>query len=80
MRLEWQPDSMTNIMFRPNFSYTTNDGINKSEDASFDKNPFDYSDDPLTDVFEIAKKYGIAENYSVQSGTTYSDSKNLRGM
>ena len=80
MRLEWQPDSMTNIMFRPNFSYTTNDGINKSEDASFDKNPFDYSDDPLTDVFDIAKKYGIAQNYSVQSGTTYSDSKNLRGM
>ena len=80
MRLEWQPDTMTNIMFRPNFSYSTNDGVNMSEDASFDKNPFDYSDDPLKDVFEIAKKYGIAQNYSVQSGTTYSDSKNLRGM
>ena len=80
MRLEWQPDTMTNIMFRPNFSYSTNDGVNMSEDASFDKNPFDYSDDPLRDVLEIAKKYGIAQNYSVQSGTTYSDSKNLRGM
>ena len=80
MRLEWQPDTMTNIMFRPNFSYSTNDGVSMSQDASFDKNPFDYSDDPLRDVLEIAKKYGIAQNYSVQSGTTYSDSKNLRGM
>jgi hypothetical protein len=25
MRLEWQPDSMTNIMFRPSFTYRSND-------------------------------------------------------
>jgi hypothetical protein len=29
---------------------------------------------------EIAKKYGIAQNYSVQNSISYSDSKNLRGM
>ena len=80
MRLEWQPDSMTNIMFRPNFSYNTNDGANYSKEASFDKNPFDYSSDPLKDVYEIAKKYGIAQNYSVRDGVSYSDSKSLRGM
>ena len=33
MRLEWQPDSMTNIMFRPNFSYSSNDGTNESLNA-----------------------------------------------
>ena len=80
MRLEWQPDSMTNIMFRPNFSYSTNDGENMSKDASFTANPFDHSKDPLADVYEIAKKYGITENYSTQDGISYSDSKNLRGM
>lgn len=80
MRLEWQPDSMTNIMFRPNFSYSTNDGESLSKDATFDSNPFDHSTDPLADVFDIAKKYGIAQNYSMQDGITYSDSKNLRGM
>ena len=37
MRLEWQPDSMTNIMFRPNFSYGTNDGTNIGLNATFDK-------------------------------------------
>ena len=80
MRIEWQPDSMTNIMFRPNFSYSTNDGVNTSTNTTFDKNPFDYSTDPLADVYTIAKQYGIAQNYSVQDGISYSDSKNLRGM
>jgi len=80
MRLEWQPDSMTNIMFRPNFSYSTNDGINTSTDVTYDKNPFDYSNDPIADVYTIAEKYGIAQNYSIEDGISYSDSKNLRGM
>ncbi len=80
MRLEWQPDSMTNIMFRPNFSYSSNDGTNESKNATFDNNPYDYSSDPLNDVKEIAKKYGIAQNYSEQNSVSYSDSKNLRGM
>ena len=30
MRLEWTPDSMTNIMFRPSFRYNSNDGDNNS--------------------------------------------------
>ena len=80
MRLEWQPDSMTNIMFRPNFSYGTNDGESISQDATFDANPYDYSFDPLKEVNEIAKKYGIVKNYSANNGISYSDSKSLRGM
>lgn len=80
MRLEWQPDSMTNIMFRPNFSYSSNDGLSMSNSATFDQNPYDYTDDPLREVNEIAKKYGIVKNYSVNDGVSYSDSKNLRGM
>ena len=80
MRLEWQPDSMTNIMFRPNVSYNSNDGENTSENATFDKNPYDYAADPLASVMEIAEKYGIVKNYSLQDGVSYSDSKNIRGM
>ena len=80
MRLEWQPDSMTNIMFRPNFSYSSNDGANTSKKATFDSNPFDYSSDPLADIVKIAKEHGIVQNYSLQDGISYSDSKNLRGM
>ena len=50
MRLEWQPDSMTNIMFRPSFTYRSNDGENSSQSATFDKDPYDYTDDPIRDV------------------------------
>ena len=80
MRLEWQPDSMTNILFRPNFSYSSNDGTNASMNATFDEDPYNYSSDPLQDVDEIAKKYGIVKNYSDQNSVSYSDSKSLRGM
>ena len=80
MRLEWQPDSMTNIMFRPNFSYSTNDSESMSNSATFDSDPYEKSTDPLRDVYEIAKKYGIVKNYSANNGISYSDSKSLRGM
>ena len=80
MRLEWQPDSMTNIMFRPNFSYSSNDGTNWGSNATFGSDPYEYSDDPLRDVVEIAKKYGIVKNYNINDGVNYSDSKTLRGM
>jgi hypothetical protein len=79
-RLEWTPDSMTNIMFRPNFSYSKNDGTSLSNSATFDSDPYEYSGDPLREVREIAEKYGIVKNYSLNDGITYSDSKNLRGM
>ena len=80
MRLEWQPDSMTNIMFRPNFSYSSNDATNWGMSATFDENPYDYSDDPLSDIVNLAKKYNIVKNYNVNDGVNYSDSKTLRGM
>ena len=80
MRLEWQPDSMTNIMFRPNFTYRTNDGTNNGINATFDQDPYQYTDDPLSAVNDIAAKYGIVKNYSSQDGISYSDNKNLNGM
>ena len=80
MRLEWQPDSMTNIMFRPNFSYSSNDATNWSTSATFDQNPYDYSDNPLSEVLKLAQNYGIVKNYNLSDGVNYSDSKSLRGM
>ena len=48
MRLEWQPDSMSNIMFRPRVSVNTNDKVGLSGSATFNVDPFLYVDDPLT--------------------------------
>ena len=81
MRLEWQPDSMTNIMFRPNARYNSNDGENSSESVTFNENqnPYDYVTDPL---LELSKLIGgdIVKNFNVQDGISYSDSKNVGGM
>ena len=81
MRLEWQPDSMTNIMFRPNVSYSSNDGENSSQSATFNENqnPYDYATDPLSELGKLINN-GIVKNYNVQDGISYSDSKSARGM
>ena len=62
-RMEWKPDTLTNIIFRPNFSYGRTNNASHSESGTFNEDPFnlivnpnDYlnfdnlSDDPLKDI------------------------------
>ena len=49
MNLQWTIDSLTTLSFRPNVSFTTNDGHGFSRSASSNANPFDYVSDPLSD-------------------------------
>ena len=79
MRLEWTPDSMTNIMFRPSFRYNSNDGDNASNEASFSQDPYDYVTNPLAELKTLVEK-GIVKNDRAQESVSYSDSKNLNGM
>lgn len=46
-RLEWMPDSLTNIMFRPNFSHSDNSSNSSSESVTFDADP--YGEGQMTD-------------------------------
>ena len=48
-RLEWQPDTMTNIMFRPTMQFSTSDGDSKGFSAAYNVDPYsvDYVFDPL---------------------------------
>ena len=61
--MEWKPDTLTNIIFRPNFSYGRINNASRSESGTFNEDPFnlivnpnDYlnfdnlSDDPLKDI------------------------------
>ena len=79
MRLEWQPDSMTNILFRPTFRYNSNDGDNSSDEATFSQNPYDYVQSPLDEMSALVRE-GIVQNNRDQQGISYSDSKNVNGM
>ena len=79
MRIEWQPDSMTNILFRPTLRINSNDGLDRSEEATFDKDPYQYVSNPLEELGQLID-LGIVKNNRVQNNVSYSDSKNLGGM
>ena len=81
MRLEWKPDTMTNIMFRPNFSYTINDGKSSSMSASYNDDPYLYVSDPLS-AEAIAQLAADSLMVNTRSGSSisYSDSKSVGAM
>ena len=79
MRLEWTPDSMTNIMFRPSFRINSNDGDNNSLEASFTDDPYKYVKSPLDEMQTLISN-GLVQNDRNQISVSYSDSKNLNGM
>jgi hypothetical protein len=81
MRLEWKPDTMTDIMFRPTYSYSTNDGRTKSNSAAYNDNPYNYVTNPL-DAESIAKMAtdSLMVNTRNNNSISYSDSKNVGGM
>ena len=79
MRIEWQPDSMTNILFRPTLRINSNDGLDISEEATFDEDPYKYATNPLEQLTELIA-LGIVKNNRVQNNVSYSDSKNVGGM
>lgn len=81
MRLEWRPDSMTNIMFRPRFSYSTSDGRTTGNSASYNVDPYTYSLDPLSpEVISQMAADGQMVNTRTNSSITYSDSKTVGAM
>lgn len=47
MRIEWTPDTMTNIMFRPRLSLSTTDNRSTSQNASYNDDPYMHVEDPL---------------------------------
>lgn len=49
LRLEWTPDTMTNIMFRPQFSLSTTDKRSWSQNAAYNQDPYQHVADPLSD-------------------------------
>lgn len=80
MRLEWKPDTMTTISFRPTFSYSTSDGISTSESATFNDDPYLYVNDPLAaaSLAQMAQD-SMAVNSRQNRNITYSDSKSVGG-
>lgn len=81
MRLEWQPDTLTDIMFRPSFTWSTGDGRAHRFSASYNGNPYLYVTAPLT-AESIAKLAAdsLIMNTQDNNSISYNSSNSLRGM
>lgn len=92
-RLEWKPDTMTNIMFRPSFTIKSSDALARSLSAQFNADPYQITSDPLEDAARaelgledvstsksLLQQAGALVNLQSSSSISYSESENLRGM
>lgn len=81
VRLEWKPDTMTNILFRPSISWSTSDSRSSGVSASYNQDPYLYTEEPLSDegIDEIDKAEAMV-NQQKTSSLSYSDSKSINGM
>ncbi len=85
-RIEWTPDSMTNIMFRPQFNYNSSDGLNEGGSATFSKDPYKVKGitDPLNQLDILANEKdeegnSIVKNSNRNNSLSYSDNKSVGG-
>jgi len=74
VRLEWKPDTLTNILLRSNGSYGTNDGTTVSASATFNEDPYLYAVNPLQEI-ERLRPYTI--NRNTNASLNYGENKNF---
>lgn len=70
-RLEWQPDSMTNINFRPRYNYSESYNTGHSMSSTFNSNPYDIEGmtTPLDSIFAENAAQRNPELYAMMVNT-----------
>lgn len=71
-KMEWRPDTMTTILFRPNFTYRLGNSMNSSRSRSYDVNVFDMDDDEIDLLQEMV-------NTNDQRSQSHGNSTNTSG-
>lgn len=79
-RLQWSPDSMTRIMFRPNFSYSKNNSNSDGLSLTFNQDPYAFVSNPLTDDLTQLFADSAVVNKNDNESTSDSESKSFDGM
>lgn len=81
MRLEWNPDTLTDIMFRPTVSWSTSDARGTSVSGSYNADPYGYVADPLSDegISTLASD-SLMVNKQNGASLSYSNNKSLGAM
>ena len=84
-RIEWTPDTLWNINFRPNWSFGTNDSRSWNTSATFNEDPYGHVDYQLNSAVmaEIVKNGGDLADYIVNGSDnkslSYGENKRLGG-
>ncbi len=79
-RIEWKLDTLTTLLFRPNFSFGNTNSSNNNSSATFNDDPYQYGvSDPLKEISSISNSIKINENASKSwsDGSNYNLSGNL---
>lgn len=79
-RLQWSPDTMTRIMFRPNFSYSKNNSNSDALSLTFNQDPYAFVSNPLTDDLTQLFADSAVVNKNDNESTSDSESKSFDGM
>ncbi len=75
-RIEWKPDTMTNIIFRPNFSYGRSESSSNNSSATFSEDPYRYTDDPLGNLGSLTI-WGDSTRVNSNFSKSISNSENM---
>lgn len=80
IRVEWKPDTLTNLLLRANGSFGSNDGISTSANATFDDDPYLYTTDPLGSLSATSPLAPYLVNSSKGASLSYGENKNAWAM
>ena len=86
MRFEWNPDSMTNIVFRPGVSHSNSANSSENISATFNRDPYatlndldnEAYDDPLDDAW-VDTLYDSRINYNSRQSAGGSENTSVNG-
>jgi hypothetical protein len=79
IRMEWKPDTLTNLLLRANGSLGTSDGTSTSASATFDDDPYLYADDPLASSVPSPLSSHLV-NSNQGASLSYGENKNAWAM
>ncbi len=80
LRVEWKPDTLTNILLRANGSTGSNDGTSVSSNATFNDDPYLYASDPLAAYDPTSPLAPYYVNHSHSASLSYGENKNAWAM
>lgn len=69
LRMQWSPDTMTTITFRPGYSYSESHNDGASLSATFNSNPYAFSVSPLDSIFAQNVILSNPELYAIMVNT-----------